>query len=377
MRCWPGSSVRVEALAKVSRQQLRSSFTHVALICDDASLQPLLPQLLVCGSSTLSRADQAFLEARLPANVFVVRQMKGWMSQDLMVWLMKRLGECLKSKLGHRRLVISLDCAKIHLHARVVRAMARAGAWCTVVPAKMTWLLQPCDTHLFAGYKRHLHKGLQHAPEPVAGASEGESLTCRVVLQVCRTIEGVMEKRSWAHAFDSCGCSASQDRVSRRVLKELKWDSVPPIPAERPSLEVVQRVYPRRYKVPYDALWSSVISRAAVSGSPPAPLPEELSDDGVEVANVWHGRTRSSSQLHLPVSAEAAGSQESAPAPALLHQSLSPGTASSSSDRWTTMPPAAKASPAPAVHLPRGLRLPGPPHLKARTPAPRTRSPPC
>ena len=112
MRCWPGSQERIEAWAKASRQQLRSSFTHVAMICDDTSLQPLLPQLLVCGQSTLSKADHLFLAGRLPENIILVRQKKGWMTQELMVQLVKLLHQSVREKLGKRRLIVSLDCAK-------------------------------------------------------------------------------------------------------------------------------------------------------------------------------------------------------------------------------------------------------------------------
>ena len=96
MRCWPGSSAQVEAIARASRHQLRSSFTHVAMICDDASVQPLLPQLLVANEATMSRADAAFLRTAVPGNVYLVRQKKAWMTTDLMVWLVKLLGQCVK-----------------------------------------------------------------------------------------------------------------------------------------------------------------------------------------------------------------------------------------------------------------------------------------
>ena len=121
------------------------------------------------------------------------------MTTDLMVWLVKLLGQRVRDRLRERRLVISLDCDKVQLHDRVVGPMGRAGAWCTVVPAKLTWLLQPCDTHLFAAYKRHLQAGLQDPASSLEGA--GSTLACRAVMQVCKTFLEVMETRSWARAL--------------------------------------------------------------------------------------------------------------------------------------------------------------------------------
>ena len=43
-----------------------------------------------------------------------------------------------------------------HLAAKVFRAATRCGIWVLVVPAKLTWLIQPADTHAFYKYKMYL-----------------------------------------------------------------------------------------------------------------------------------------------------------------------------------------------------------------------------
>ena len=55
------------------RQELRSFFTHIGLICDDPAIQPLLPQVMLMSSSFLTNAQFATLQAELPNNVFVKR----------------------------------------------------------------------------------------------------------------------------------------------------------------------------------------------------------------------------------------------------------------------------------------------------------------
>ena len=59
--------------------------------------------------------------------------------------------------------MLFLDACKAHLHARVFAACAACGLWAVVVPAKMTRLLQPLDTHAFLAYKVYLQKLFQEA----------------------------------------------------------------------------------------------------------------------------------------------------------------------------------------------------------------------
>ena len=49
--------------------------------------------------------------------------------------------------------ILVLDCAPIHLTSRVLRMASDLGIWLLPVPARCTFLLQPCDTHVFSPYK--------------------------------------------------------------------------------------------------------------------------------------------------------------------------------------------------------------------------------
>ena len=46
----------------VSRRQLRAALTHAAFICDDPTVQPLLPQVLIAGEASMTAAQAAELE---------------------------------------------------------------------------------------------------------------------------------------------------------------------------------------------------------------------------------------------------------------------------------------------------------------------------
>ena len=297
MRCWPGSRKRVDAFMQATRAQMRSAFTHVAIICDNTQVQPLLPQVLVIGERLLTTEEQSKVYARLPPNVFIVRQKKGWSTIKLMVQIVKLVGRALQPYIGTLQPVLSLDCAKVHLHSSVVRACTKSGIWYTVVPAKMTWLLQPCDTHLFAAYKQHLKSSFsdqasQDGPDAVT--------TTAMIFLLCKTIRQVMQGRSWRTAFDACGCGLTQSSVSQATLATLGWAKVPKLPPCRPSLDGLTHIYPGRFRIPHAALWAPFDApldlALAPDNSEEEAAPESVDHEG---PGVWHGRLRSTSTLHM------------------------------------------------------------------------------
>ena len=65
-----------------NRSAVRCFFTHVAIICDDPAVQPLLPQVLFFAGRHLSWKNWTELQERLPQNVFVRRQVSVWGTAD-------------------------------------------------------------------------------------------------------------------------------------------------------------------------------------------------------------------------------------------------------------------------------------------------------
>ena len=64
----------VEVNTSVSRGQMRQCMTHVGLICDDASLQPLLPQIIIGNEHTLKAEELEALHKLVPDNVRIWRR---------------------------------------------------------------------------------------------------------------------------------------------------------------------------------------------------------------------------------------------------------------------------------------------------------------
>ena len=75
---------RIKDLPKqtANRSALRCFFTHVGIICDNPAVQVLLPQVMFFASQHLSWKNWTELQAVLPNNVFVRRQVSGWSNTE-------------------------------------------------------------------------------------------------------------------------------------------------------------------------------------------------------------------------------------------------------------------------------------------------------
>ena len=149
-----------EPTMRVTRASKRTNLTHVAFICDDVTLQPRLPQIIIGNARSLLARDMPGHIANAPPNVVLLRQKSSWNSVDVMLRIIRHIGRFLES-VPEYEAVFYLDAARIHIHASIAAACRRKNIRLVILPAKLTWLLQPCDTHVFFRYK-YLFKSLYH-----------------------------------------------------------------------------------------------------------------------------------------------------------------------------------------------------------------------
>ena len=98
-----GLAKDVALIKKKSRK--RGSLTLVALVCDDTSVQPLLPQLIIGNENVLRVLDLKELEPILPQNVVLVRAKSSWITIEILIVII----EMLRSRLDQHKI------AKKHL----------------------------------------------------------------------------------------------------------------------------------------------------------------------------------------------------------------------------------------------------------------------
>ena len=70
VRCGTRRNKHREPRRELKRPDYRTHFTHVAFICDQRDIQPLLPQILVVPERALPITEWRIIARELPENVF-------------------------------------------------------------------------------------------------------------------------------------------------------------------------------------------------------------------------------------------------------------------------------------------------------------------
>ena len=242
---------REEVVQRVSRGKRRRCFTVVAFICDQSSLQPLLPQIVLVNERTIQRSVISRVRAAAPRNVIIVRQKSAWNNDRLCASIVRWLSIALGPHLKEYQPILFMDAAPVHTTARVLAACREMRVWPIIIPASMTWRLQPLDTHTFGSFKRVLQTFYQ-AARSQAGDSDLEIsafLNC-----VYDAVRHVLANRDWAHAFDADGFGAQQKNISTRLLSYLRLSHVD-APLTIPSCQDFDRCFPRRSKRASRRFW--------------------------------------------------------------------------------------------------------------------------
>ena len=148
-----------------TRGQTRSNLSLVALLCEDTSIQAELPQYIIGNEHVLPAAVVAELRAEgaLLPNVRLVRRKSAWVNDGVLAVIARHWGEVLARHAGTRQPILLLDSCNAHLGRKFLAACSRWKIWVVYVPARLTWLVQPADTHCFALFKACLRKAFHEA----------------------------------------------------------------------------------------------------------------------------------------------------------------------------------------------------------------------
>ena len=340
---------KVRLLQELPWWKRRCCLTHIAIICDQASIQPELPQVVVGNETAFPAAPMAQLRAQAPANIVLVRQRRAWSNNELCASLVRRLGAALAAYKDRYQPVLLLDASRIRCSWAVLAACVAAGIWPVLVPAKMTWLLQPLDTHAFQRYKACLREAYQRAR--IRGGHHDLSiedfLQC-VYIAVRKVLQGI----HWSFAFDKDGYGSPQVELSTAVIAHLGAGARAGVPVSRPTQAALERCVPRRTQIQVSLVWRPFDapprttgppgSAAASSGSgAPAVLPSAIVGS---FARRVLGRTRSGTRALAASSADAASSGAPLAAPGWA-------SAVSSSGAPAVLPVAAAGPPPPQRQL--------------------------
>ena len=322
----------------VTKGETRAMMSLATFVCDDAAVQALLPQVLLVNKRLLTQQEMAAAMVGMPAQMQIWRNDKAWTTGDIMIRLLRALRAALDPVLSERKVILSADAFRAHLTKPVFRAAADLGFFYFLIPSKMTWALQPLDTHVFAVFKRYLS---ERAQSVVASSESGKLTRPQLIASVGHAVNVVLGGKCWRRAFQDCGLTGAQDTVSARTLGKFGAVSPPPSGRGLPSLEMLTDIFPAGATIPIDDVFRAFRPASRVLAKEPtaiAPLADSTLDEVRDPRAPWKGRLRSSSALRLG-SQDTAPESEPCPAPAML------------------TPAATTAMARPADALPRPRRL--------------------
>ena len=294
-----------EPTQRATRAQLRGGLTHVGIVASRLDVQQTLPQVMVCNEHVPALATLRAVEPQLIAQqIIVLRQKSSWTSTPVLCAILDALAEALAPWATEVQPILLLDCAKSHVGWRVAASAARHNIWLAYIPAHLTWLLQPLDTHVFAAFKASADAAYAALRSESPSGEVSDTAWLQLLVD---TVTRVVKSRSWGHAFQQNGFS-SVDAVRREIVAELGPGPLPSVPFGRPTLADLHKVYPAKCKVPERLLWRGVdgprapkalgakaagvapAAGLAVLAPPPPAAPAEPPD--AAGPSDWHRRLR-------------------------------------------------------------------------------------
>ena len=136
----------------------RACLTHVAFICDNTQVQAALPHVFIGNETVVPLYVLQRTAPHLHTNVRLWRRKSAWVDGDALKDIVRLLHAALQPFQGTFQPLLLWDAVKAHIKPDVLQCAGRLGIWVIIVPAKITWLLQPADTHCFANYKAYLRR---------------------------------------------------------------------------------------------------------------------------------------------------------------------------------------------------------------------------
>jgi len=172
------------------------------MICDDPVIQKILPQIIIGNAFRFTAKLMRTVAAEKPGNVEVWRAKSAWNNCQLMCKVLRTLASALRAHTDRYQLMLTLDVAPCHIHPIVSQCAARLGIWLLYIPAKMTYLLQPLDTHCFSSMKMRLKRKFQDARRNSQSGQVSAEDWLRILFGLPA---GFLAARPWRNAFAQNG----------------------------------------------------------------------------------------------------------------------------------------------------------------------------
>ena len=224
-------------------------------------------------------------------NAKLWRGRSAWINDEIFSKIIRELGKVLRARAGDRQAILLLDAHVCHFSWAALLACRDYGIWPVIIPARMTSLLQPLDTHVFSRFKMFLRTRLHQLM--LTGANE--DLTSEQVIDaLLHAIKGVLQRHAWTPAFAKNGFGAVFE-VRAHLLEVLAWHAPPAIGTELPTFSQFAHCFPLRHQIPFMLLLGGVLP-PALRGSKRER--EEVAEDDIGHPEVRAWKVRLRPRLH-------------------------------------------------------------------------------
>ena len=229
----------------------RWNMSFLAFMTHDADIQQKLPQIFISNKHQIPAKSLPHITHDLPENVYLWREDSAWNCHASMRRALCCLAKHVEGYTATHQLILVLDVAKSHYHTTIFTLAARKGIRLLYVPAKLTWLLQPADTHAFSRLKQRLRKAwLTMCVECATGQVERVQWLRRLFSVAHKLFTEVQ----WNSAFEGNGL-LDEHKVSQRILKQLGWATPVTVSSDVLTQAQLSVVFPRRSNVKCEALF--------------------------------------------------------------------------------------------------------------------------
>ena len=141
----------VPAESQGSKRARSSKITLLAVTCSSAAIQPHLPQVLLPryknGGDAPATLKEAWANVGAPLQAW--HATPGYNETPIMMKWMTELRRSIHTVSRDMWVLLVLDCSVVHICQRVLKHAARLGILILIVPARLTWMVQPLHTHVF------------------------------------------------------------------------------------------------------------------------------------------------------------------------------------------------------------------------------------
>ena len=258
-----GKTHRKEAL---SSSDAKARISFLGFVTHDPAVQPQLPQILIGNERRFTKKLLKELAAHTPPGYYLWREKSSWNTHALMRKAICILAKHLKDYVATHQLILVLDVAGCHLHHTICSLAKQKGILLLYIPGKLTWLLQPADTHVFCRLKRRLR---QLWLDLAVRSAPGEVSHAEWLAEVFKLVKKLFNGIPWRSAFESNGL-LDNSTIGTRILTELGWAQPNMLPSSIPSAEQLKVILPQRSKMAHATMFSWAMPKAKAKAKPKA-----------------------------------------------------------------------------------------------------------